>query len=315
MFAESFKKRYEDSIKKDYKFFYDNIDSYGDYKNSKYALYFVPGINGAPGQVRFSFPALSKIYNDTFYVKALHLPEFCVNKPVWDKYRESHIERRLEVLLNDLQFLADNFDQFIVVCSSNGFYDFMAIYSELSQEIKDKIVLSWVACAPDSFNQTKWHRFFYRINGFSDDQGYEWVAFPNHNMLKAFNPETNTHFVWDANEMRKKLFKHDLESRFLYKGIYWTYASISCFNNMLEMRKKRITQRIDIPVYTLVASNDGYWNDQDTEQIKKFVENYVETPYIHYDDRSHLWVVTPENLYNLIYWSIENGHLKLKESN
>ncbi|MEE9354063.1 MAG: hypothetical protein V3U75_00580 [Methylococcaceae bacterium] len=297
--TETFKTNYLKSLTEDYKFYYDNLAVYGQQKPDNPTFYFIPGINGVPGQIRFALPALHRQFGHEIFIQCLNLPEFSAQTPIWEKYTLANITKKASAIAHDLNSMSFCRDQLMVVASSNGFYDFLHAYGQLTDETREKIRLFWVASAPDSFQPTRWHDFFYRLNGFEHND-HQWVAFPNHNLLKRLNPETSTSFNWTHQKPHKKLMKHDLESRFRCFGVYWGYASISCFNEMLQYCISQLEQPITIPTFILTAQNDGYWQGASQQAITQNLTQYVENPDILFEDRSHLWVVTPENLTKLL---------------
>ena len=55
MLTNKFIKDYKRTLKEDHHCFYDDINEYGN-RDSDLAFYFIQGINGVPGQVRFALP-------------------------------------------------------------------------------------------------------------------------------------------------------------------------------------------------------------------------------------------------------------------
>lgn len=297
-FTEKFLQAYDKALHEDYRFFYDDIAEYGN-KNSDTAVYFIPGINGTPGQIRFILPSIVKNFGKETFVKCLHLEEFSSEKFIWDKYSIENLEKKKEKIINDLNELTRVFRRVKIFASSNGFYDFVHAYPFLSEEVKLKLEVFWSAIAPDEFKSSSWEKVFSKINGFKlgDDN---WFAFPNHNFLKIFNPETSISHKWSHNGIKKNISKHDLEVRFKYFGLWWAYASIDCFNKMLKHLTRNFDEKIDVPVNFLVASHDGYWQGKSETEVLKLIDKYCANKrQIVYKKSSHLWVVVPDNLTNL----------------
>ena len=232
-FKSMFKNQYLKSLHRDFRFYYDDIHEYGDRRKSKHAFYFVPGINGTPGQIRFAFPAIGRHFAPNTFIKCLYLPEFSAQKPIWEKYTIANVVKKKWKIADDLNEMTDIPGKIYVVASSNGFYDFLHAYDSISNAAKEKIILIWTACAPDHYNSAVFHKLFYKINGFKFND-HEWVAFPNSNILKFINPETSTTYTGTYNGQSKTYFKTDLESRFCCFNTNWYYLSISCYNQCLS---------------------------------------------------------------------------------
>ena len=75
MLQQHFKSRYFESLGF-YKHFYDDIWQYGSEENPDKVFYFIPGINGTPGQIRFALPSIFKQYGPNIYIKCCYLEEF-----------------------------------------------------------------------------------------------------------------------------------------------------------------------------------------------------------------------------------------------
>jgi hypothetical protein len=93
MLSKQFKAAYLNSISNNFSSFYDNVNEYGN-PNSENCIYFIYGTDGAPGQVRFGLPAVSRYFNNDFYLKGLYIPEFCSRKVTWEKYTVENIEKK-----------------------------------------------------------------------------------------------------------------------------------------------------------------------------------------------------------------------------
>jgi hypothetical protein len=206
------------------------------------------------------------------------------------------VERKIAQLRVDL---LDRYERFAVLCSSNGFYDFAAAAQDFdAAEIESRVPLVWGACAPDSFGPSVWEKFFYPLNGF-EHAGHRWWAYPNHNILTAFNPETSESFAW-SDGVTRRLQKIDLESRFRVSGIHWDYISPSHLGEAAQVAVARIRRPWRAPAAALVAEHDGYWQGTPRDEIERRLRRYL--PQVHCDFRpaSHLWVVNPTNVTALL---------------
>lgn len=286
------------SLAHDYRQFYDDFCEYGN-SAAETALYFIPGINGVPGQIRFALPSLIKRYGTDIYVRCLKVPEFSANTLIWEKYTPANMDRKRAQIISDLNELAENYKHVKIIVSSNGIYDFMFALNGLNQGLFEKAVLFWVAVAPDSFDPTPWEKFFYRINGFQED-GHRWFAVPNSNMLKMLNPEVSVWHQWQREGVTKKWSKTDIEFRFHCFGMLWMYVSISRFNEMLAYMRKDAQFPIPIQSYILAATADGYWQGKPQAAITRLIGRYFTDNEVLYRKASHLWVLTPDNLDDLL---------------
>ena len=126
-----FKRRYFESLEF-YKHFYDDISEYGNKENPSKVFYFVPGINGVPGQIRFVLPSLYRRYGRDIYIRCCFLPEFSATKPIWEKYTIENMDRKRATIVADISALLSAYGDVTVVASSSGFYDFVHAYDALS---------------------------------------------------------------------------------------------------------------------------------------------------------------------------------------
>ena len=284
----------------DYRFFYDDVAEVGRADDARHVFYFVPGINGTPGQMRFLLPSLTRVFGGRIYLKALHLPEFSARVPTWEKYTVAHAEKKLAQLRADLRDLLARFDHFAVLCSSNGFYDFLAAARAFDfAELESRVALAWGACAPDRFDSTtRWEKLFFPLNGFMH-AGHRWFAYPNHNLLTAFNPETGTSFAWRDTAPRR-LHKVDLESRFRCLGLQWDYLSTSQISAVASHVIDQVRRSWGGPAEALVAAKDGYWNGTPPAEIEHVIRRYLPRASIEFKATSHLWVVNPTNVTALL---------------
>jgi len=284
-----------------YKHFYDDTCVYGDPDSCTDAFYFVCGFNGSPGQIKFGVPSIVKRYGRDVYIKSLYVEEFSCHHPSWIKYTSHHLEKRRQTMVRDLVEMTNRFPRVRVIVSSTGFYEFLAVYPELL-ELKHKLILYWVSCAPDQVSRSIWQSYFYGFNGFSY-RGMKWFSYPNHQLLRLFNPECATRKNWKHDQQKNTFYKIGLESRFFCFGLLWDYASWDCItffldNNLSIYRKSGL--QIDIETHVLAGTRDGFWDDSRPEVIEKTLDKYIREKRVIYKQSSHLWVVTPENISELI---------------
>ena len=299
MLREHFRKRYIESLGF-YKHFYDDINEYGNPAGARKVFYFIPGISGAPGQIRFAFPSLTRRYGADIYVRCCHLPEFSATRPIWEKYTHPNIDRKRDVIARDLADLLALHGEVTVMASSNGFYDFVHAWGEMNDPAAARrLKLLWAACAPDRFEEGAWEPALFALNGLVHN-GHRWIAYPNHNLLRFINPETTTSFKWRHESQSKTFFKVDLESRFICFNLYWDYISVSCFNEMLAHMVRNVRRPIDVETRVLVAANDGFWQGRGRDDVMAAVGRYVSPTTVTFKNASHLWVVAPENLTELL---------------
>jgi len=295
MLTALFRRRYLESLR-DYKHFYDDIHEYGSERRARRVFYFVPGINGTPGQIRFVLPSLHRVFGPDIYVRCCHLSEFSALRPIWEKYTRENMDRKRDVIVQDVVELLAHHGRLTVIASSNGFYDFLHAHERLRRRVDpDQLRVLWGACAPDRFEDTVWESVFFPLNGFVH-QGHRWFAVPNHNALRLLNPETSTSQRWRHGRHKKTFFKMDLESRFVCLGLYWDYVSVSCFNEMLAHVRARVRTPLEADTYALVAANDGYWQGRAREEVLALIRRYAPRARAIFKRASHLWVVTPENV-------------------
>lgn len=291
-FARVFRDRYLESLH-DYRFFYDDVPTFGDVATAEHVFYFIPGINGTPGQFRFVLPSLTRVFGSRIHGQSLYLPEFSAQRPTWEKYTIVNVERRLDRLRADLRALFDRHEHVTVIASSNGFYDFAAASAALAPEIlRDRLHLIWGACAPDHFEPTPWEKVFYPLNGFEHD-GYRWFAYPNHNAFTVFNPETSNSYLWCDGPQRRRFRKADLESRFHFLGLEWDYVSPSQLGAAAAHVVRQIPGPLTCPAHCLVAANDGYWAGKPQDFVERTIRRYLPSAEIAFRPASHLWIVTP----------------------
>ncbi|RYF36644.1 MAG: hypothetical protein EOO38_27405, partial [Cytophagaceae bacterium] len=258
--STQFKAAYLTSLTSSFRSFYDDMHEYGNIKANN-CIYFIHGIDGSPGQIRFALPAASRFFHLDVYIKGLYTAEFSCRSPIWDKYTRANLDRKVAKITDDLTELALRFGKVSVFCSSNGFYDFYAAYPRLSADTKAALTLCWVACAADHFDDTRWERIFFRLNGFVHGNN-RWVALPNNNWLGWLNPEVPYRHRSKAGKPGKCFYKQDMESRFFSHGSLWSYFSLGCFNDCLDYLISQSCEKLTIPTYVLAAEYDGYWKNK-----------------------------------------------------
>jgi hypothetical protein len=292
--AAEFQRTYLASLRQ-YQHFYDDFSEYGHAGSARHAFYFIPGINGTPGQIRFAFPSLIKRFGRDLYIRGCFLPEFSALRPMWEKYTIANVLKKRAQISRDLEEMLGRFSRVNVLVSSNGLYDFVAIWNCLPAGAARRLRLLWVACAPDQFGSSFWVDVFYRLNGFTLD-GCRWAAVPNSNWLRWLNPETNTHLNWSHGFQRRVFFKEDIESRFHLGGLCWDYVSPECFSRGLELVTRAHREPLDVEAYVLAGTRDGYWYGTPPGSMKATLDRYLARQTVVMRPASHLWVVTPDHL-------------------
>ena len=290
--ARAFQRQYLQSLH-DYRFFYDDLAEAGDPEEAEYVFYFVPGLNGVPGQMRFLLPSLVRVFGRRIYLKALYIPEFSAMRPIWEKYRVENIERKLAQLRHDLKELLDRFERVTVLASSNGFYDFAAAAGDFdAATLRDRVHLIWGACAPDRIEPSPWERVFFPLSGF-ELEGHRWFAYPNHNALQALNPEATTGFAWREAGQHRHFVKMDLESRFRFLGLEWGFVSTTRLNEAVRYVVRQIDGPLELDSEALVAAQDGYWSGKPIRAMAEKIRSYLPNSRLLIKPASHLWVATP----------------------
>ena len=92
----------------------------------------------------------------------------------------------------------------------------------------------------------------------------------------------------------------DLESRFVCFNLYWDYLSVDCINEMMDHALRNVRGPMDIEAHVLVGTNDGYWQGRSSNEIAAAIGKYVSPRSITLKNTSHLWVVVPENVSELL---------------
>lgn len=294
LFTKKFIESYKNTLENQYRYFYDDFDEYGN-RDAPHVFYFIEGIGGVPGQIRFAFPSLIKYFGTTIFIKSLNLKEFSCNEFIFNKYTLENIDKKRNKIISDLNKLGKRYKRVTIICSSNGFYDFLYAYSGLNKSLLRKSEFVWCAVAPDHFLDTKWENFFFKFNGFVKDN-YRWFAIPNNNLLTFLNSELKMTHKWKYGDFKKTFFKDDLEFRFKCFGIKWSYASISCFNYLLMHIVENSKFPIDLKSYILVATDDGYWQGKSQNEIESHLTKYLTNKQVVYKKSSHLWLLMPENI-------------------
>ena len=298
LLSRRFLERYHRSLS-DYRCYYDDITEVGNPSSASTAFYYVPGISGSPGQMRFSLPSLTRVFGARIYAKGLHTPAFSVSVPIWDKYTLRNADAKLVQLRADLLSMLERFDRFAVVCSSNGLYDFLAAASAFPGGFPEsRVELVWVSCAPDEFAASPWERVFCPLNGVLVG-GHRWFAYPNAGALRFVNPETAPSFVWRAGQQRRRFRKADVESRFHCFGLEWDYISASQLGSAARHVVDQISRPWGAPADVLIADNDGYWQGASLDTVTAVVRRYVPRATCTIREGSHVSVVNPTTLTDL----------------
>jgi hypothetical protein len=300
LLTDVFLARYHESLFY-YKNFYDDLDQIGNPETCTEAFYFIPGFNGTPGQMRFGLPSLIKQFGSNIFMKSLYLEEFSSRRPTWMKYSEQNLQMRRLKITQDLEEMSAKFPRVRIITSSTGFYDFLAVYSQV-KKFTCKHILYWISCAPDQVSRPLSEKIFYAVNGFTYE-GRKWYAYPNQQLLRFINPECSTRKRWRHKHQRKVFFKNDLESRYFCFGLLWDYTSWDCITEMLKSNLDvyhSCGQPIELEAHVMAATKDGFWDDSRPEVIEKTLDRYLVNKRIIYRETSHLWVVTPEKISDLI---------------
>ena len=69
---------------------------------------------------------------------------------------------------------------------------------------------------------------------------------------------------------------------------------------MLEHTIRNVRNPIDVETRILVAANDGYWNGRRENEIMAVIDKDVSKKTVMFKNASHLWVVAPENVTELL---------------
>lgn len=296
--GDRFERRYLESLG-GYRFYYDDVCDYGCPDSASHVFYFIPGLNGAPGQIRFALPGILRAMGNRIYIRCLHLPEFSSSVPVWSKYTLGNLEKRHAKLRADLASLAQRHGRILVVASSTGFYDFAAVFESLSPCVRRALTLLWVAAAPDRIKPTRWESVFAPLNGIERNQ-YRWAALPNHNAFCPLNREARTTYRWRNARGAQVLYKDNLESRFRLFGLSWAYFSVECTNWVLRRCTEGIQEPLDIESYVLAAEEDGYWQGMSKPEMAEVIGRYLVHPQFLWKRASHLWINIPHNVHELM---------------
>lgn len=283
----------------DFRYFYDDVYEYGCPDRADHVFYFIPGLNGVPGQIRFTLPAFYNAFGLRFYIRCLYLPEFSASHPIWDKYTPENMEKRRAVIRKDLERLTADHGKVRVLVSSTGFYEFAAAFTDFPPQLRDALSLMWAAASPDQFKPTRWESVFFPLNGI-ERKGDRWTALPNHNAFGGLNPEARSTFRWKQGKGSQILYKGNLESRFQAFGMSWAYFSLDCTNRLMRQCTDRIVKPLDIEACILAGTRDGYWQGKTQDDMVDVISRYLSRPDFLWKEASHLWIVTPENISELI---------------
>lgn len=301
--SASFVRAYHASLNY-YKMFYNDIHEYGNPQDCSDVLYFIPGFNGTPGQIIFGLPGILRHFGPKLYVKCLFVPQMSCQNPTWIKYSPESMQAKRDQMVADILGLLELGKTVNIVVSSSGFYDFLAAYPGL-QKHKDRLKLFWVSCAPDAVSPNRWQKVFYPINGF-EFEGCKWFAYPNIQLLKKLNPECGVYYKFKDGEQHNTYYKNELESRFYHKGLMWDYISIDYFNQVLGANLalfRAAGAKLDLETHVLAGIKDGFWDDSSPAKIQEVLDKYIVNYRILYKETSHLWVVAPNHIYDLLQGS------------
>ena len=79
--------------------------------------------------------------------------------------------------------------------------------------------------------------------------------------------------------------------------------STDCYNFVLNSNLavfRRSGEPIDLETHVLAATRDGFWDDSSQANIERTLDRYIRKRRTIYKAASHLWVVTPDNLSELM---------------
>lgn len=280
----------------DYRLFYDDVAEVGSPDRAQHAFYYVPGISGSPGQMRLALPSLTRVFGSRLYLQGLDAPGFESHRPIWEKYTIENTDRKLERLQSDLRSLLARFERFVVVCSSNGLYDFLAAASVFrAGELEERAHLVWASCAPDRYLPTIWERVFFPLTGLLH-RGHRWFAYPNHDALRFVNPEATCSFAWREGHQSRRFVKGDAESRFHALSLQWDYISTSQLGDIAQYVTSRISRPWGAPADALIAADDGYWQGVSSDAMHAVIRRYVPLARCEVRPGTHTSVVSPTNL-------------------
>lgn len=299
-FSSSYLDAYHHSLNY-YKMFYNDVHEYGNPKDCTEMIYFVPGFNGTPGQIIFGLPGIMRHLGSQIYVKCLYVPHMSCANPTWIKYGPEAMEAKREQMLQDLTQMVESGKKVRIVVSSSGFYDFLGAYPRLAH-LAPHLTLNWVSCAPDHVSPNRWLKFFYPLNGFEFD-GCKWFSYPNVQLLKKLNPECGVYTDFKDGLQHNRYYKNELESRFYLGGLMWDYISIDFFNRVLQENLELFNAygvKVEIPTKVLAGIKDGFWDDSSPHIIQQTLDRYLTHTQVLYKEESHLWVVTPNHIYDLL---------------
>lgn len=282
-----------------YRLFYDDVHEYGNPDQASHVFYFIPGLNGVPGQIRFTLPAFHQVLGHRFYIRGLHMPEFAAMQPVWEKYTEQNVLRRRQVICEDLEGLIERFGRLYVLTSSTGFYEFAAALVDCPAHLRQSMTVLWAAAAPDSFMPSRWESVFRPLSGIIRN-GCSWTALPNHDAFGILNPEARATHRWRGETGAQTLYKTNLESRFRAFGLSWAYFSIERINWFMRICTDCVKEPIEMDAYVLAGSRDGYWQGKSPDEMMQVIGRYLAQPRYVWKKASHLWVTIPPNISELI---------------
>lgn len=294
MFHKYFQSCYLKHLETAYSLYYDDLSEYGNPLTATEVFYYIAGIDGVPGQIRFALPSLLRRFGRNIYVKCLYLDEYAADKPIWEKYTIENCNRRKQVIIQDILMLATQHQHINILAFSNGFYDFIHASSELFS-VLPQLNLYWAACSPDHFLPDNSFEKIYAINGFKCGE-YRWAAFPLNNWLTWLNPEMAVTHRWKRGGQHRVFHIDDVVTRFLCLKFYWFYISLDAFNACLKWSLRNFREPIQIRSCVLAAENDGFWCGPSRNNMEKTIAKYLTNTKVLKKPNSHSWVAEPNNM-------------------
>jgi hypothetical protein len=281
--SRHFQERYLESLQ-DGRLFYDDVTEVGNPAAANFVFYFVPGINGTPGQMRLVLPSLTRVFGSRIYLKALHVPEFSAQRPTWEKYTAANIDRKLTQLRADLEQLLARYNRVTVIALSTGFYDFAAAAAALAPAARrERMHVLWSGCAPDQIKRSDWERVFFPLSGFVH-RGHRWFACPSQCTVPPCHPESIGAFGQGPTAG---------ESRFRCLGVQWKYVSTSQLNAAVRHVVRRIGAPLDLPATALIGGSERAWQGPNREWAERRVRQYLPRCQFAYRPAPQLWSENP----------------------
>merc|ERR1712150_171027 len=195
------------------------------------------------------------------------------------------VSERAKTIVRQLRSLAslDKAANISVVVSSNGMWDFVNAWQHLQlfKDITDRVTLFWVSAIQDQFDFSLFGGFVgnYILQSQMLPSAPDPVVGVRETFIPAdfpgmdsLNPEARMHFNGSiiiekhdgTFETQHFLYKREnVEMYFRYNGLHWTtsypfnfYKHI--YHDQLAWFAKS-NQKLSVPVYALVALDDGFW--------------------------------------------------------